>query len=89
MSNAAIHSPHPFSSRFPPLQALSAPTTAGAFGKAAESVCAVSADSLPAKYPSVSAADAPFMCLDLSYCHAVLTQGFKLAPEKSITLVRA
>lgn len=76
----------PLSVRSP--QALSAPATAGAFGKVAEAVCAAPAETLPDKYPSVSAADAPFMCLDLSFCHAVLTQGFKLGAGAPITLVK-
>jgi apyrase len=31
----------------------------------------------------------PYFCLDLSFCHTVLTQGFDLAEDASLTLVRA
>lgn len=91
----SVPSPHELASLSAPAppprhrpQALSAAATAGAFGKAAESVCAQPAESLPAQYPAVSAGDAPFMCLDLSFCHGVLTRGFRLPPSKPITLVK-
>ncbi len=31
---------------------------------------------------------APFMCLDLSFCHTLLTQGFKVASDTDVTLVK-
>lgn len=31
---------------------------------------------------------APFMCLDLSFCHSLITQGFKIAENSKITLVK-
>ena len=28
------------------------------------------------------------MCLDLSFCHSLITQGFKIAADSKITLVK-
>ena len=36
----------------------------------------------------VDAKQAPFMCLDLSFCHNLITQGFKIAADSKITLVK-
>lgn len=31
---------------------------------------------------------APFMCLDLSFCHSLLTQGFRVPEDAEVTLVK-
>ena len=31
---------------------------------------------------------APFMCLDLSFCHSLITHGFKIGADSKITLVK-
>lgn len=31
---------------------------------------------------------APFMCLDLSFCHNLITKGFKIGENTKITLVK-
>lgn len=36
----------------------------------------------------VDAKQAPFMCLDLSFCHSLITHGFKIAADSKITLVK-
>ena len=36
----------------------------------------------------MSSADRDLFCLDLSYCHALLTTGFGLADDDAMTLVK-
>jgi apyrase len=36
----------------------------------------------------VPPAAAPFFCLDLAYCHTVLKEGFDLADDAPLTLVK-
>lgn len=31
---------------------------------------------------------APFMCLDLTFCHNLITKGFKIAENTKVTLVK-
>ena len=37
---------------------------------------------------SLQAAAAAYLCLDLSFCHVVLTQGFDLPEGEALTLVK-
>jgi apyrase len=41
-----------------------------------------------AKQYSLQEAHAPYFCLDLSFCHTVLTQGFDLAEGSPLNLVK-
>ncbi len=43
---------------------------------------------LSVAFPSVKADAAPFLCLDLTYCHALLEQGFRLDPAAKVTLIK-
>lgn len=36
----------------------------------------------------IAADQAPFLCLDLSFCYSLLTQGFKVKETSEITLVK-
>lgn len=38
--------------------------------------------------PQVQDVHRPFFCLDLSYAHTLLTKGFKIPDDASITLVK-
>ena len=39
-------------------------------------------------FAQVDEKQAPFMCLDLSFCHSLITQGFKIGLDTKITLVK-
>lgn len=41
-----------------------------------------------AKAYGVPEAHAPYFCLDLSFCHTVLTQGFDLPEQGELSLVK-
>lgn len=70
-------------------RALSWKATPGTFAAKASSACSVpDTSSLLKLHPSVKPDQAPFFCLDLSYCHQLLTAGFKLPPSAPITLVK-
>lgn len=46
---------------------------------------------LASAYPKVAAGSpdgAKFLCLDLTYCHVMLTEGFRLGAKDPITLVK-
>ncbi len=57
------------------------------FAKRATGVCGKHHDELVKSY-SLQEAHAPYFCLDLSFCHTVLTQGFDLSESTPITLVK-
>jgi apyrase len=43
---------------------------------------------LASKFPAVKPDALPYLCLDLAYCHTLLSQGFALREAQSITLVK-
>ncbi|WIA38219.1 hypothetical protein OEZ86_001563 [Tetradesmus obliquus] len=63
-------------------------TSPGDFAKRAAAVCGKAVPELTKSYSDLLAANAPYFCLDLSFCHTVLTQGFDLAETASVTLVK-
>jgi apyrase len=58
------------------------------FAKRAAAACGKDVDELTRSFAGLAAAQAPYFCLDLSFCHTVLTQGFDLAEGAPITLVK-
>jgi len=70
--------------------ATSASVRPAAFLAAATRACAAPAGELAAAFPDAptGAPDAQLFCLDVSYCHALLTAGFGLAEEAEVTLVK-
>ncbi|KAL6756481.1 nucleoside phosphatase GDA1/CD39 [Haematococcus lacustris] len=69
--------------------ALTWPTTPEMYAtKAAESCSKTDLTDLLATHKGLAPDTAPFLCLDLSYCHQLLTAGFKLAGNQPITLVK-
>lgn len=56
--------------------------------EAAESACKLRASDINTIFPDVDEKQAPFMCLDLSFCHSLITQGFRIASDSKITLVK-
>lgn len=40
------------------------------------------------RYASVKPDQAPYLCLDLSYCYTLLTQGLKIPESAAIMLVK-
>jgi apyrase len=50
-------------------------------------VCGRPASELARRY-GLDAGTAPYFCLDLSFCHTMLTQGFDLGEGEAFTLVR-
>ncbi|GFH11286.1 uncharacterized protein HaLaN_06761, partial [Haematococcus lacustris] len=66
--------------------ALTWPTTPEMYAtKAAESCSKTDLTDLLATHKGLAPDTAPFLCLDLSYCHQLLTAGFKLAGNQPIT----
>ncbi|KDD73355.1 GDA1/CD39 nucleoside phosphatase [Helicosporidium sp. ATCC 50920] len=59
------------------------------FGELAQRACAAGGEAdLGREFPRVQEALRPFLCLDLVYVHALLTRGFKVPEEASVTLVK-
>mmetsp|Transcript_26624 Transcript_26624/g.36754 ORF Transcript_26624/g.36754 Transcript_26624/m.36754 type:complete len:459 (+) Transcript_26624:153-1529(+) len=59
------------------------------FGKMAQEACGVSSVSeVTEKYASVDAKDVPYFCMDLVYCHTLLSKGFEVGPDTEMTLVK-
>lgn len=69
--------------------AVSGRTTPAAFGKAAAKACGGGglADSLVG-FVDVSDSDAPYLCMDLTFCFTLLTHGFGMGPSATLTLVK-
>ncbi|GBF92834.1 apyrase-like [Raphidocelis subcapitata] len=57
------------------------------FAKRATSVCGKPESEVARQY-SLAEGNAPYFCLDLSFCHTVLTQGFDLPEDTELTLVK-
>lgn len=58
------------------------------FAKRAAAVCGKDVSELSKSFAGLQATQAPYFCLDLSFCHTVLTQGFDLSESAHITLVK-
>ena len=58
------------------------------FGSLAERVCGCSLEQLARDFPAVQEQARPFFCLDLSYAHVLLTRGFKIPDNSTVTLVK-
>jgi apyrase len=66
--------------------AISGQTTPAALGQAAARACAASsAAEVEALFPS---AEGDYLCLDLTFQHALLTVGFGMADHAKLTLVK-
>mmetsp|Transcript_24134 Transcript_24134/g.43170 ORF Transcript_24134/g.43170 Transcript_24134/m.43170 type:complete len:261 (-) Transcript_24134:100-882(-) len=64
--------------------------TPKAFQDAAAVTCAAGSTltDLTKKYPNVATEQLPFFCMDLSYCAALLLEGFALPADRNVTLVK-
>mmetsp|Transcript_28108 Transcript_28108/g.53169 ORF Transcript_28108/g.53169 Transcript_28108/m.53169 type:complete len:478 (+) Transcript_28108:83-1516(+) len=68
---------------------ISGDTTPGEFGKAAVRACgAESAEAAAIGFSGVGDSDAPYLCIDLTFCHTLLTQGFGLGSDAQLKLVK-
>jgi apyrase len=56
--------------------------------KHASEACSISLDEVATKYHGVEEKDAPFMCMDLTFAHALLSVGFKRHEWEDFTLVK-
>eukprot|EP00879_Flechtneria_rotunda_P021719 GHRR01022903.1.p1 GENE.GHRR01022903.1~~GHRR01022903.1.p1 ORF type:complete len:473 (+),score=173.94 GHRR01022903.1:81-1499(+) len=63
-------------------------TSPGDFAKSAVAACGKDLSELTKAFAGLQPANAPYFCLDLSFCHTVLTQGFDLPETAPITLVK-
>ncbi|GBF96232.1 hypothetical protein Rsub_08777 [Raphidocelis subcapitata] len=63
-------------------------TTPKEFARRAAAVCGKDPAEIAAQFELQDAAAAPYFCLDLSFCHTVLTEGFDLAESDHLTLVK-
>ncbi len=73
-----------------PPGAIEAPLTPRTFADAADAACAAAPGALARAFPHApdSSPDAQLFCMDLSYCHALLTTGFGLEDDTALTLVK-
>lgn len=53
-----------------------------------ETACNTALADLPAKFPSVEAEQLPYLCMDLSFLHTLLTGGFKVPESTKVTVVK-
>lgn len=58
------------------------------FARRAAAVCGKDVSEITKSFSTLQASQAPYFCLDLSFCHTVLTQGFDLSETAPITLVK-
>lgn len=63
-------------------------TTPAEFAQRAAGVCGKKADDVAALYPRIPVDQLPYLCTDLSFCHTILTKGFKISDSSSVTLVK-
>jgi len=56
--------------------------------KHASEACSISLDEVTTKYHGVEEKDLPFMCMDLTFAHALLAVGFKRHEWEDFTLVK-
>ncbi|KAI8471404.1 MAG: nucleoside phosphatase GDA1/CD39 [Monoraphidium minutum] len=71
----------------PDKHAIEFRTSPGEFAKRAAAVCGKDASEVAKQY-ALAEASAPYFCLDLSFCHTVLTQGFDLSEGSHLNLVK-
>jgi len=65
-----------------------ADANASMYKQMAEKVCGMRVEAITSAYPGVDAANAPYLCMDLSYCYAVLVEGFRVPQHSKLTLVK-
>jgi len=58
------------------------------FKNAAEKACGVPLSSVRTEYHGVEEKDAPYLCMDLTFAHALLSKGFERHAWEDFTLVK-
>lgn len=58
------------------------------FEEAAKKACSLRVDELTSVFPRVMETHRPYFCLDLTYAHTLLVNGFKIPNHKEIVLVK-
>ena len=71
----------------PPDDATPTTTTPRKLATAGTKVCETRVDQLGAKYPSVDEEHRPWLCADVAYVYALLTRGFGVGEDETVTLV--
>ena len=74
-----------------PSSATSARLRPAEFRAKADSVCRLpwkGLSDMQARFPDVEADHAPFVCMDLSFIASLLVDGFKIAPEAELVVVK-
>jgi len=69
-------------------QEIDGRSTVRELGDKAKDACALSLTKVTSTYHGVDDADAPFMCMDLTFAHALLSVGFKRHEWDTLTLVK-
>ncbi|ACO70626.1 predicted protein [Micromonas commoda] len=62
-------------------------TTPRRLAAAGTDACATRVDQLGAKYPEVDEEHLPWLCADVAYVYALLTRGFGVGEDETVTLV--
>lgn len=55
---------------------------------AADKACSTPVAGLGAAFPKVNSDQAPYLCLDLTFQHTLLTKGFKIPEATKVSLVK-
>ncbi|EIE24311.1 apyrase [Coccomyxa subellipsoidea C-169] len=58
------------------------------FSAAASKACSSSVSTLSQHFPNVEASQAPYLCLDLTFLHTLLTEGFRIKEGSDVSLVK-
>ena len=69
-------------------QEIDGRSTVSELGDKAKHACALSLSKVSSTYHGVDDADAPFMCMDLTFAHVLLSVGFKRHEWDTLTLVK-
>lgn len=69
-------------------EAIEFKTSAKEFSTHASKVCSSQSAAVKQQYPRVDPESAHFFCLDLTYCHTLLTKAFKIPEAQQVTLVK-
>lgn len=69
-------------------KAISVVIKPSAFRTKGDLACRTPMQHLPTEFPSVEESQRPYMCMDLSFLHTLLTQGFKVPENAEITIVK-
>jgi hypothetical protein len=72
---------------FPPPPANTPPACMQTYARAAAAVCGKQPAQVMKLYPAIQADQAPYLCMDLTMIHALLTRGFGIGEKTPLLVV--